>query len=395
MQGGGTYTIVETEEKRRERNDLTDDPGDRIFGRTYFAGESYVQVKSLYALDMFSSFVWAATKTMTDEVKGGAEIRPIEGRTREDWIYFTLSSNHLSKMVRDIESTGLGGLDDIYLSIIPPLSAENKLPHADGLIRLVQAEAIRYEYLGHENADFEPRWWLFKQTERFPKAAAIEAMAALMELWRLVDLDQNDETQLFKAGLAAKLLIDAGANIEARKKGGRTPLHMSTYSFDRYSPYRARLLLEAGADKESRSDSGETPMHNAAHVGNVSCVKLLIEAGADVNARDHTDSTPLHEAIATNEISSKILRVLIEAGADINARNDTGETPLHYCTGWYYDDDNIKRPTCIPASVNIEEKTTLGMTPLHYACSRASHATDSSTTNYLDPGWRGHRSQGR
>lgn len=48
----------------------------------------------------------------------------------------------------------------------------------------------------------------------------------------------------------------------------------------------ARLLLSAGADVNARDKSGETPRHRAAEEGRTDVVRLLPEAGADSEVAD-------------------------------------------------------------------------------------------------------------
>ena len=53
-----------------------------------------------------------------------------------------------------------------------------------------------------------------------------------------------------------------------------------------------RLLLEKGADIEARTKKGSTPLHRAAWGGIDKVVRLLLEKGADIEARTKKGSTP-------------------------------------------------------------------------------------------------------
>ncbi len=54
----------------------------------------------------------------------------------------------------------------------------------------------------------------------------------------------------------------------------------------------ARLLLERGADVNAKNKHGFTPLHFAAGIGHTDVAKLLLEHGADVNAKDEHGRTP-------------------------------------------------------------------------------------------------------
>ena len=54
----------------------------------------------------------------------------------------------------------------------------------------------------------------------------------------------------------------------------------------------AKLLIEKGADVNARSRDGSTPLNSAAFLGRVEMVKLLLEKGADTTLRSNDGTTP-------------------------------------------------------------------------------------------------------
>ena len=57
-----------------------------------------------------------------------------------------------------------------------------------------------------------------------------------------------------------------------------------------------RLLLEKGADTEAREEGHWTPLYLAARLGREQVVRLLLEKGADIHVREEDQWTPLHVA---------------------------------------------------------------------------------------------------
>ncbi len=109
------------------------------------------------------------------------------------------------------------------------------------------------------------------------------------------------------------LLVDAGANIEARTRlGSHTPLHVASRSAQAAA---VRALLGAGADTSAVTTTGATALHFAAGSGNATAVAALLEHGADADAREPVwGQTPLMFAAAAAR--TEVIAVLLARGAD-------------------------------------------------------------------------------
>lgn len=127
---------------------------------------------------------------------------------------------------------------------------------------------------------------------------------------------------------AARALVEAGAALDARSgtrdSEGNSPLH---YVGQNANPAVTEVLLDAGADVNALSRTGRTPLHEAAaYASDPAVIEFLVEAGADVNAHDANGYTPLHSAAWFNP-RPEITAALIAAGADVNARDPEGYVP--------------------------------------------------------------------
>lgn len=120
-----------------------------------------------------------------------------------------------------------------------------------------------------------------------------------------------------------------------------------------------KLLINAGASLEAKDDDGWTPLHIAAYRGNIEAIKTLICVGAALNSTDRRGDTPLHEAVLRALSSEKdframmlntgryrtepnaknknifldVIKLLIAAGANIDIKNNDGSTAWDHIRG--------------------------------------------------------------
>lgn len=154
---------------------------------------------------------------------------------------------------------------------------------------------------------------------------------------------------------AVMTLLANGSDPRAVDGEGNTPLHHAARSTDAAV---AALLLDAGAEVDARNHEGITPLSVACAAGNWRMARFLIEhrgkpepqdgqpallaaaAGDDdpagvmlllkhkarIDARGTGQRTALMEACAAG--NTEIVGVLLDAGADRNAHDSAGMTPL-------------------------------------------------------------------
>ena len=118
-------------------------------------------------------------------------------------------------------------------------------------------------------------------------------------------------------------LLDKGFSVHA-EIGGNTALYLATVEGHEDI---VRLLLAAGAEIEAQNRRGLRPLHMAALNGYDTLVELFIDRGAEVNIKDNEDEdTPLH--LAAKRGRTNATKLLLAAGADITTKNRLGLTPL-------------------------------------------------------------------
>jgi ankyrin repeat protein len=215
---------------------------------------------------------------------------------------------------------------------------------------------------------------------RTPLWAAVE--------YRNLDMNNNDEDSpttnyVDRAPILEfiKVLIDAGANVNARTRElppprrwlyslndvswvdytGQTPFLRAAFSGDTAA---MKLLVQHGADPNLPTLAGTTPLMAAAGVGwvvaqtytesvqaRLDAVKLCLELGADINATNSMGLTALLGA--ANRGSNDIIEHLVQQGARLDIKDKEGRTPLRWAEGVFLASVGAERK---PATIALLER---------------------------------------
>ena len=107
-------------------------------------------------------------------------------------------------------------------------------------------------------------------------------------------------------------LFSIGVDPNTTNDRGETPLHWAA----RLTGEAVPLLLQHGAQINARDRLGDTPLSFAAGAGNYTALKALLRAGADLSSRNRAGLSALQVAIKEDEV--RCAKVLVKAGAPVS-----------------------------------------------------------------------------
>ncbi len=115
-----------------------------------------------------------------------------------------------------------------------------------------------------------------------------------------------------------RFLISKGADLNAISKNTtfaehNTPLDTTIASTSPDALTVAKLLIESGADPNARSHGDVAPIHEAVAQSDRAMLELLLSHGADINVRKKDGTTPL--AIANDKNNKELAELLRKHGA--------------------------------------------------------------------------------
>jgi ankyrin repeat protein len=376
----------------------------------------------LFAQDMFSSFMWAVAKTASREqmahLMGPATVQKAEDVTSTEnaaWKSFTLKNPILSKLVQGIQRTGLGSQEEIYLSIIPPLSANGKLPDPTAVVQSAREEAKKQELAGQLQRAGEVYLWTLHACMSFghKHTVAIEASIAMTEFIRSISItaqDREHQSRIVESSkrlkeirsrLAAVLIQSSSPpvldmlarmyDLQCRDEGCdewmlktntifpnfhtldlldsdllcRTKLHEAVIrGEERLAHFQEHYASVYYNHLKTKDIFGWTPLHYAARLGDQKSFDMLLQSHADVNSTDIAGWTPLHYIIWARCVQPDIWRSLRQYNVNLNAQGQDGLAPLH-CAAIRNDVRMARHLIKRRAKVGILDNKR--RTPLHWA----------------------------
>ncbi|OTA95889.1 hypothetical protein M434DRAFT_28384 [Hypoxylon sp. CO27-5] len=329
---------------------------------------SHGPLKRLLAQHMFSVFMWAAVKKSkalrnSKETKfGGVEVRPRD-TSSPTWQSLSLHNTRFSNFAQDIYNTGIASLDEVFLSIIPPLSYWKELPGLDAIVRLTKQHARLHAKSGHWEQTTDAYLWLFDMsinTNIVSRATAllVEHLGAIKAAIKL------REGQLFHA-LDIKHLKDLELRVHKRLEDPELsseirdirPLVDTLYDMQRDSLRKADKFIEDTNEKLRFTD-----LHFVAFYSDESEIEDEAKKG-DINSEDVLGWRPLHYAVL--QVDELPTQVLLQNGADVNAQNIRGLAPLHVACWNKYSCKSVHQLLQYPADINMRDDD--GRAPLHHA----------------------------
>jgi ankyrin repeat protein len=154
-----------------------------------------------------------------------------------------------------------------------------------------------------------------------------------VEGWDALGLTTCEPTMI--GSWLPRRLIELGADVNARRPDGSTPLHAWSANA-KITVNDLKLLLEHGAKADSIDTDGLTPLMRLA--ANPSCtielLQLLLERGADINFIGPRRVTPLMHSLTSSTPSVRCtyecVMFMLGRGADITLVDQVGDSLVHH-----------------------------------------------------------------
>jgi hypothetical protein len=152
----------------------------------------------------------------------------------------------------------------------------------------------------------------------------------------------------------AKLLLHAGADPNSARNHRRSrPLHYAADGYvisklwnEKNQVAMIRLLLKAGAEIDAQDKNGATPLHRAVRTRCAAAVKCLVDAGADAMLKNKPGSTAFHLAVqntgkggsgadSAKTAQREIIQIFLARGVSPKVKDANGKSVIDWArTDW-------------------------------------------------------------
>ncbi|KAG6368369.1 hypothetical protein INS49_002574 [Diaporthe citri] len=155
-----------------------------------------------------------------------------------------------------------------------------------------------------------------------------EGVSALHEFLKGMKADDEDASGEVKR-LREMLRESRKAYVNTKGPGGVASLHLAA---ERGLEKAAKVLIEAKANISIQDENSWQPLHYACREGKRNIAELLIENGAEINAQDRCKETPLHKACKPGY--TDLVDLLLKSDAKMDIPDEDGMMPLYYTARW-------------------------------------------------------------
>ena len=135
-----------------------------------------------------------------------------------------------------------------------------------------------------------------------------------------------------RGGTLIDALLAWGADVNARNRDRRTPLHCLAERKLRYPRDLAATLHGAGARLDLADEAGRTPVHAAGAHNRHTLMEYLLVQRAKSDTPDAEGLTPWHVAAARDAVPT-VAKLVAHRNTEVDIRGPVGETPLHTARG--------------------------------------------------------------
>lgn len=163
----------------------------------------------------------------------------------------------------------------------------------------------------------------FPDVSKHPQLVEARERLGLTTVHELVIQDLSEDLALHVKNFPAALLI--------QDDYGFTLIHWAALCGAIKS---LEVLINAGADLNARCKHGRTPMAWASYIASAAfdVCEILIRAGADVNITDMDGTNALMHTVGSAPSEHRLVALLLDAGAEIHHKCEAGSTALYCAT---------------------------------------------------------------